>query len=62
MNRTMITSTNTLSQLQKQMDMISHNLANIDTAAISAAKHLLLTCWCRNTRISLIMRLSRRTG
>lgn len=32
MNRTMITSTNTLSQLQKQMDMISHNLANIDTA------------------------------
>ncbi|ESU34330.1 hypothetical protein G3A_01775 [Bacillus sp. 17376] len=28
----MITSTNTLSQLQKQMDMISHNLANIDTA------------------------------
>ena len=32
MNRTMITATNTLSQLQKQMDMISHNLANIDTA------------------------------
>jgi flagellar basal-body rod protein FlgG len=32
MNRTMITSTNTLSQLQKQLDMISHNLANIDTA------------------------------
>lgn len=28
----MITATNTLSQLQKQMDMISHNLANIDTA------------------------------
>lgn len=32
MNRTMFTATNTLSQLQKQMDMISHNLANIDTA------------------------------
>ncbi|WP_423408439.1 flagellar hook-basal body protein [Heyndrickxia sp. MSNUG] len=32
MNRTMITATNTLSQLQKQMDMISHNMANIDTA------------------------------
>lgn len=32
MNRTMITATNTLSQLQKQMDTISHNLANIDTA------------------------------
>lgn len=32
MNRTMITATNTLSQLQKQLDMISHNMANIDTA------------------------------
>jgi flagellar basal-body rod protein FlgG len=32
MNRTMITATNTLSQLQKQMDLISHNLANVDTA------------------------------
>jgi flagellar basal-body rod protein FlgG len=32
MNRTMITATNTLSQLQKQMDMIGHNLANVDTA------------------------------
>ena len=32
MNRTMITATNTLSQLQKQMDIISHNLANTDTA------------------------------
>jgi flagellar basal-body rod protein FlgG len=31
MNRTMFTSTNTLSQLQKQMDIISHNLANVDT-------------------------------
>jgi flagellar basal-body rod protein FlgG len=31
MNRTMITATNTLSQLQKQMDIISHNMANIDT-------------------------------
>ncbi len=31
MNRTMITATNTLSQLQKQMDTISHNLANSDT-------------------------------
>ncbi|CAM4044858.1 flagellar hook-basal body protein [Mesobacillus zeae] len=31
MNRTMITATNTLSQLQKQMDIISNNIANIDT-------------------------------
>lgn len=28
----MITATNTLSQLQKQMDIVSHNMANIDTA------------------------------
>lgn len=28
----MFTATNTLSQLQKQMDMISNNMANIDTA------------------------------
>ncbi|MBP2242393.1 flagellar basal-body rod protein FlgG [Cytobacillus eiseniae] len=32
MNRTMITATNTLSQLQKQMDIVSHNMANIDTS------------------------------
>lgn len=31
MNRTMITATNTLTQLQKQIDMVSHNMANIDT-------------------------------
>lgn len=31
MNRTMITATNTLSQLQKQMDIVSNNMANIDT-------------------------------
>ncbi|MDQ0154279.1 flagellar hook-basal body protein [Robertmurraya andreesenii] len=31
MNRTMITATNTLSQLQKQLDIISNNMANIDT-------------------------------
>ncbi|SFB04188.1 MULTISPECIES: flagellar hook-basal body protein [unclassified Bacillus (in: firmicutes)] len=31
MNRMMITATNTLSQLQKQMDIISNNMANIDT-------------------------------
>lgn len=31
MNRTMITATNTLSQLQKQMDIISNNMANVDT-------------------------------
>lgn len=29
--RTMITATNTMSQLQKQLDTIGHNLANIDT-------------------------------
>jgi flagellar basal-body rod protein FlgG len=27
----MLTATNTLSQLQKQMDVISHNIANVDT-------------------------------
>jgi len=31
MNRTYITATNTLSQLQKQMDVISNNIANVDT-------------------------------
>ncbi|WP_456273075.1 flagellar hook-basal body protein [Bacillus sp. AK031] len=31
MNRTMINATNTLNQLQKQMDTIGHNLANSDT-------------------------------
>lgn len=31
MNRTMITATNTLAQLQKQMDLIANNMANIDT-------------------------------
>ncbi|GLB59019.1 flagellar hook-basal body protein [Cytobacillus sp. NCCP-133] len=31
MNRTMITATNTLAQLQKQMDIVSHNVANIGT-------------------------------
>lgn len=31
MNRTMITATNTLSQLQKQLDTIANNIANVDT-------------------------------
>lgn len=31
MNRTMITATNTLTQLQKQMDIVSNNMANLDT-------------------------------
>lgn len=31
MNRTMITATNTMGQLQKQMDIIANNMANIDT-------------------------------
>ncbi|MDP4171689.1 MAG: flagellar hook-basal body protein [Bacillota bacterium] len=31
MNSSMITATNTLNQLQKQMDLISNNLANLDT-------------------------------
>lgn len=31
MNRTMITATNSLSQLQKQIETISNNIANIDT-------------------------------
>lgn len=32
MNTSMITAVNTLSQLQKQMDIISNNLANLDTS------------------------------
>ncbi|MFS0645538.1 flagellar hook-basal body protein [Siminovitchia sp. 179-K 8D1 HS] len=31
MNRTMITAVNTLNQLQKQIDLISHNIANSET-------------------------------
>ncbi|MGN1387202.1 MAG: flagellar hook-basal body protein [Bacillus sp. (in: firmicutes)] len=31
MNRTMVTATNTMSQLQLQMDLIGNNLANVDT-------------------------------
>lgn len=31
MNRTMITATNTLGQLQKQLDVISNNIANVET-------------------------------
>lgn len=31
LNRTMITATNTLAQLQKQVDIIAHNMANLDT-------------------------------
>ena len=31
MSRTLLTASNTLSQLQKQMDVISHNIANVDT-------------------------------
>ncbi|WP_428910078.1 flagellar hook-basal body protein [Niallia sp. Krafla_26] len=38
MNRTMLTATNTLSQLQKQMDVISHNIANVDTTGYKAQK------------------------
>ena len=36
MNSTMITATNTLSQLQKQMDIISNNLANVDTTGFKS--------------------------
>jgi flagellar basal-body rod protein FlgG len=32
MSRMMITASNTLAQLQKQMDITSHNMANVDTA------------------------------
>ena len=31
MNRTMITATNTLGQLQKHLDVVSSNIANVDT-------------------------------
>jgi len=31
MNRTMITATNTLGQLQRQMDVLGNNIANVDT-------------------------------
>ncbi|MET3317805.1 UNVERIFIED_ORG: flagellar basal-body rod protein FlgG [Peribacillus simplex] len=33
MNRTMITATNTLNQLQSKIDQISNNIANVDTTA-----------------------------
>ena len=36
MNSTMITATNTLSQLQKQMDIISNNLANVSTTGFKS--------------------------
>ncbi|RSK29459.1 flagellar hook-basal body protein [Bacillus sp. HMF5848] len=32
MNRSMITATNTMTQLQKKLDLISNNISNIDTA------------------------------
>lgn len=31
MNRIMLNATNTMNQLQKQLDLISHNVANVDT-------------------------------
>jgi flagellar basal-body rod protein FlgG len=36
MNTSMITATNTLSQLQKQLDIISNNLANLDTTGFKS--------------------------
>ena len=36
MNSSMITATNTLSQLQKQMDIISNNMANLDTTGFKS--------------------------
>lgn len=36
MNQTMITATNTLNQLQKQMDIISNNLSNLDTTGFKS--------------------------
>ncbi|MGE7603896.1 flagellar hook-basal body protein [Peribacillus sp. NPDC097675] len=33
MNRTMLTATNTLNQIQSQIDQISNNIANVDTTA-----------------------------
>ncbi|WP_328130461.1 flagellar basal body protein [Peribacillus frigoritolerans] len=33
MNRTMMTATNTLNQLQSKIDQISNNIANVDTTA-----------------------------
>jgi flagellar basal-body rod protein FlgG len=36
MNTSMITATNTLSQLQKQMDIISNNMANLDTTGFKS--------------------------
>ncbi|MFJ7994410.1 flagellar basal body protein [Peribacillus frigoritolerans] len=33
MNRTMMTATNTLNQLQSKIDQISKNIANVDTTA-----------------------------
>jgi flagellar basal-body rod protein FlgG len=36
MNTSMITATNTLSQLQKKMDIISNNMANLDTVGFKS--------------------------
>ncbi|MFE4076595.1 MULTISPECIES: flagellar basal body protein [Peribacillus] len=33
MNRTMMTATNALNQLQSKIDQISNNIANVDTTA-----------------------------
>lgn len=38
MNRSMITATNTLSQLQHQLDIIANNMANIDTTGYKSKK------------------------
>lgn len=39
MLRSMITATNTMNQLQQQLDAIGHNLANIDTNGYKKNEH-----------------------
>ena len=42
MSRIMNTASNTLSQLQKQMDIISNNMANVDTTGLNEVNPALL--------------------
>ena len=49
MIRTMTTATNTLNQLQSQMDIIGNNLANLAHMAINRAKPNSMNCSINNS-------------
>lgn len=50
MNRTMITATNTLGQLQKQMDMIGQNLSNAETSGFKRREATFSELMVQNVR------------